>query len=234
MKRGLTILLFLFGAPGLLFLSACNPDGDDGKPKDYPADEFIFNTFLFEPGTWWAFYDSVTQEYDTITVTSGSGGYQNVYEGDKFLHKRYYYTGQWVRSKNLKTYNLQYRSESISDWKGKKVPRIDISTYDNHVGSGREALFFGNTLLTDTLPAGVAFVLGSEIPSKFVLEETGDQLFHQNAWHTAPYVKYKLVKSATNNSQDLVFIFQKYTGMTSHTIEGKYRLVDNHLLPMKQ
>lgn len=232
MKRSLKILPLLFAAPGLLFLSSCN--SDDDLKRDFPPDEFIFHSYLFERGSWWAFYDSATQDYDTFSVTSGYGGFQNVYEGDKFMYKRYYYTGQWVRSKNLNTYSIEYQSEAVGDWKGRQLTQIRISTHDNKVGSGHEGLFYGNSALLDTVPAGVAFVLGSEIPSKFVLEETGEQLFYQNVWHTNPYARYKLVKSATNNSQDVVFIFQKHAGMIAHTIEGNYRLVDSHLIPMKK
>jgi hypothetical protein len=216
---------------GLLWLSSCGPD-DIPEPRDYPINNFVFNTFLFAEGTWWAFYDSTTGKQDTINVKYSFGQHQNLYEGDKFMYSQYYYTADWIRSKTKKKYRIEYISKWVYDWNGRKIYRININSNNDVIGNGSEAICFENSALNDSIPNGSVTYQSTDYTSYFTLLETGDSLKLNNVWHVSPYRKVKISQSVTNDLSDIHYVFQEYTGLISHTIGGNYLLVDKSLIPM--
>lgn len=230
MKVARNILLTL-SATFVMCLSSCSFK-EDLEVRPYPINEFIFNTFLFAQGSWWAFYDSTSGSYDTLYVTENYGQHQNVYEDTHFLYYRYYYRAYWLWSKTNKRFAVEYFSDRVSDRKGRKIARMDLTGYGNSYGFGYDKLFYENTLLHDTLFAGHAYFPGQDKISKFVLQEKGDSLYYQNKWTVAPYVKYTLIGSVACELKDVTFLFQSYTGLVAHNMDGNYHLVDQYLLPM--
>lgn len=224
-------LILVLSCACLLGLSSCGPD-ETPEPMDYPINDFIFNTFLFADGTWWAFYDSTTGKQDTINVTYSFGQHQNVYEDDKFMYSQYYYTADWIRSKTNRKYRIEYISKWVYDWNGRKITRININSHNDVIGNGSEAVFFENSELNDSIPGGTITYQSTDYTSYFTLLETGDSLLVNNVWQVSPFRKFKIGKSITNDLNDVHFVFLKYTGPVSHNIGGSYLLVDKNTIPM--
>lgn len=230
MKTIKKVFLASFTA-SILGLSSCGPD-DTPEPKDYPINDFIFNTFLFAEGTWWAFYDSTTGEYDTLRVTYNVGQHQNVYEGSTFKYSRYFYQAEWIWSKTDKLYFIEYLSDNNFDWNGRTISQIGMNGHGNSYGTGYDILFFDNTLLKDTMTAGYAYKFSTLVYSYFTLNERGDSLYYQNKWNISSFVRYTIINSVANDLNDITLVFQENKGLVSHNIDGNYTLVDQYLLPM--
>lgn len=215
----------------MLGLFSCGPD-DTPEPKDYQINDFIFNTFLFAQGTWWAFYDSNTAEYDTLRVTFNVGQHQNVYEGSTFKYSRYYYRADWIWSKTSKRYMVEYSSDQHSTWKGIKLPQISMDGLGNTYGTGYGKLYFHGMPLNDTITAGYAIINGNTVGGRYSLLQKGDSLFYQSKWNVDPFVKFKLIKSVAHELQNITMTFQAHNGLIEHTIDGNYKLVDKNIIPM--
>ncbi len=212
-------------------LSSCGPD-EVPEPKDYPINDFIFNTFLFAEGSWWAFYDSTTKEYDTLSITYNVGQHQNVYEGSTFKYSRYYYRANWIWSKTSKRYTIEYSSDQGSTWKGSILPQISMHGLGNTYGTGYGILYYHGLPLNDTITAGFAIINTYHVSGYYSLIEKGDSLFYQSKWNIAPFVKFILIKSVANELRDITMVFQEYKGLIEHSIDGNYLLVDQNLIPM--
>lgn len=213
--------------------SSCSRYGDPAPPKpppDYPIDEFIFSTYLFEPGTWWVLYDSSTQDYDTISVVESFGQHQNYFEGSKLKYTNYYYRGAWHQSNSDYTFRIEYNTLWSHPINNQQVHRIEIygkkTSYD--------VLFYSNMAVNELLIGGSEYVSGNKVRSYFILTNNSDSCYVMGQWVVEPTVNYSILNSTVFGFQDIEFMFLKNTGIVSHNINGNYILVDKYVVPKKE
>ncbi len=213
-----------------LFLESCRPDNPPSKnPIRYEIDEFIFNTFLFSQGSWWALVDTASGDRDTLMITESIAQHQNVYEGTEFKYYRFYYQGKlWSTSKQeLRT--ILYTSNSFADYTNERYPQIRV--YLN----GRPWSFFINDLnVGDSIPTGGTEQNGSKELIHFTLQDSGDSLdIWKFGWAKGKYVKFKQSNVYFEQFSDLTFVFQEHFGLVSYKSNGALYIVeDSHILPV--
>lgn len=225
MKRNYPVFFVLV----LLLFSACTADKGDKPVPDYPPNETILKTFLWGHGSWWAYEDS-TGVQDTFFVSEHYATNRNVFEGKTQIHSDYYYKGTLFRTKEAKEFFLEYISSLQHEKQGQTRTFINIASFNNPQGYGREKYFYTPWHKGDSIVAGSADYQGDLIGSYFQLLEVGDSFFYKNQWYTGKFYRYKIGNSLANKLADSYYTWQEGAGLVEYNIDGRtFRLV-NHLV----
>jgi len=220
---------YLFYLLLTLLAFACNKGPEKAEPKVYPANETIFNTFLFAEGSWWAYEDSNGNQ-DTFYIRNSSSKKRNVFEGNIHVYSDYNYNGKLIRTKNNKQFSLYYTSSLVHEYAGALRHLITVSSFQNDYGPADENLFYTPWPLNDSVPVGQTVGLPKKV-SYLTILETGDTTIVQGKVHLGKYYNYKISSSVSNNLNDVKFLWQENVGLVEYNIDGNnYKLINYNLI----
>lgn len=210
-------------------LQSCKPDNPPTKnPIRYEIDEFIFNTFLFAQGSWWALVDTVSGDRDTLMITYSAAQHQNVYEGSEFKYYRFYYESKLWSTSDQEQMTMLYRSNSFSGHANSQLQQVIF--YRN----GRPWHFFYKDLnIGDSMSAGGIEQIDGKKIIYFSTLSAGDSLNHwKKGWKIGKYIEFKHSNVYFKEFADLKYMFQEHEGIVSYDNGSHYLVEDKYLIPI--
>ncbi|TNE79526.1 MAG: hypothetical protein EP332_10670 [Bacteroidetes bacterium] len=207
----------------IFFLQSCKPEIPPTKgPVRYEIDDFIFNTFLFSMGSWWALVDTVSGDRDTLMITESVAQHQNVYEGSEFKFYRFYYNSRVWSTSAQKSWLTEYLSNSYSTIQDNSYPQFQIYK-DSKIWN----FYLNGSELGDSLLITAAVMDGVKKENYFTVQGSGDSLLVNGKWRLGKYKAFKHSNVPEAEFVDQYYVFQEHFGLVSFKSDGSHYVVEN-------